>query len=126
MIRSFFSFAWVATFFRTIGGAIRTLMTVEGRQAWAMGLLAGGAMSHTVILVSVTVALKDRPGFLFWIAVGCELIISMVLFSFGSLLVKRSVVVALGEGKKIEFLDHSDAATAVAGAAVGIKPEDMA
>jgi hypothetical protein len=68
--------------------------TPDGRRAWAFIALVGDAMVSTAFLIVYTVMLRDKAGFVFWLAMCAELNAVISLTGLSALLVKRSYKVS--------------------------------
>lgn len=70
-----------------------TIMTPDGRRAWAFAALVGGAMTFTVFAAFGVWRLRDVAGFTFWLALAAHAQVFVVLTGLAALLVKRTVSV---------------------------------
>lgn len=114
------------TFFRTIRNALAALMTAEGRRAWALVLLAGGAAMMTIYSGFAMYLVKGRSDFVFYLGLAAHFTILVAITGFAGLLVKRSIVAEFGEGRRLEFTDQANAAAAVAADTVAGAAADAA
>lgn len=67
------------------------LSTPDGRRAGAFLALVGGAMVNTLLAVLFIYLLRDKAGFLFWLALCHQALTLVCLTGLSALLVKRSI-----------------------------------
>jgi hypothetical protein len=87
------------------------LNTPDGRRAGAFLALLGGAIVNTVFAAVFIYLLRDKAGFLFWLALCHQALTLVCLTGLSALLVKRSIKITR-EGA--EFNDQAEAAQFVA------------
>jgi hypothetical protein len=81
----------------------------DRRRDWGLALLAGGGMAMTIFAAAVLTILYLRGAplvYVFWMGIGSELLIGLVLTGFSALLVKRTFRVGR-DG--VEYTDTGDA-----------------
>ena len=75
------------------------------RRYLAIFFMAGGSMSFTLLLGWCIFLLSAHAGFIFWIAIGCLIVILLMQTGFVALLAKRSITINHKEGT-IEVRDN--------------------
>lgn len=93
-------------FFRALGSPFRALQDPEGRRAWALALMAGGAVMMTAYATLALWLVRAHPAYVFSLGLAAHLSIVLVLTGFVGLLVKRAIKVQDGN----RTLDISDIA----------------
>lgn len=79
-----------------------SLNNAEGRKAWALAALVGGAMTFTLFAAYAVFQLRGSPGFTFWLGLAAHGQVFVVLAALAWLLgVRRSIGVSK-EGIEIE------------------------
>lgn len=68
--------------------------TPGGRKSWAFLALVGGAMVFTVFAAVSVWMLRDKAGFIFWLALAAHVHIIVCLTGLSALLVRRSYKVS--------------------------------
>lgn len=82
-----------------------TILTPDGRRAWAFAALVGGAMTFTLFAAFGVWQLRNLPAFTFWLALAAHGQVFVVLTALAALLVKRTIRVGR-DG--VEATDHRD------------------
>lgn len=95
-------------FFHAFAAPFRALADPDGRRAWALIFMAGGAFTMTVYAAVALWLVRKNPGYAFSLGIAAHVTIVLVLTGFVGLLVKRTVKVS--DGKRV--LDISDAGDA--------------
>lgn len=71
-----------------------TIMTPDGRRAWAFAALVGGAMTFTLFAAFGVWRVSAYPAFTFWLALAAHGQVFVVLTAIGALLIKRTIKVS--------------------------------
>ena len=70
-----------------------SILTPDGRRAWAFAALVGGAMTFTVFAAYGVYMVRNVAGFTFWLALAAHAQVFVVLTGLAALLIKRTVSV---------------------------------
>tara|TARA_Y100000815_G_scaffold268029_1_gene288419 strand:+ start:600 stop:983 length:384 start_codon:yes stop_codon:yes gene_type:complete len=111
---------WLGRIPGHLAAPFRSLLSQEGRRAWALMLLAGGGVAMTIYAGFTLWFVRESPSRVFWLGVGALILIGIVLTGFAGLLIKRTIRVSR-DG--IEIADVVAAAAAEAAARTIAKKE---
>ena len=95
--------------------SLPSLLTSDGRRAWAFAALLGGSVVMTAYAAVTLYIVRDSKGLAFWLGETALGLVAICLTLFGALFVKRSISITR-DG--LTVTDAADAADAVASAAV--------
>lgn len=84
-------------------GWLPSLVTTDGRKAWALLALLGGCVVFTSFVAAGVYLTRDDPEFSFYLAIAAHVQILIGMLSLGGLLVRRSVKITK-DG--MEYMDH--------------------
>lgn len=99
----------IGTFFRALGSPFRVLLNPEGRQAWALVLLAGSGMAMTLYAGAALWFVRTHPAYVFSLGIAAHLSIVLALTGFAGMLIKRTV--KAGDGRRtLEIVDQGSEA----------------
>jgi hypothetical protein len=70
-----------------------SLLTHEGRRAWAFAALLGGCVVMTVFAAAGVYLVRNNVGLSFWLALAAHVQILVGLTMFGALFVRRTIKV---------------------------------
>ncbi|WP_109808429.1 hypothetical protein [Sphingosinithalassobacter portus] len=104
---------WLGRLPGHLGAPFRSLLSQEGRRAWALMLLAGGGVAMTIYAGFTLWFVRESPSRVFWLGVGALILIGIVLTGFAGLLIKRTIRVSR-DGIEIEDAVVAAAAEAAA------------
>ncbi|HYI43717.1 MAG TPA: hypothetical protein VD768_08865 [Sphingomicrobium sp.] len=105
--------------FQTVRAALATLLTAEGRRAWALVLLAGAGVAMTAYAAGVLYLIREHPRLAFYLGLSAHFLILVVVTGYAGLLVKRSIVAQFGENRRLSFEDQAEAAALAADRVAG-------
>jgi hypothetical protein len=95
--------------------SLPTLLTADGRRAWAFAALLGGSVVMTGYAATALYLVRDRAGLAFWLGETALALVAICLTLFGALFVRRSISITR-DG--LTVTDAAEAADQVASAAV--------
>jgi hypothetical protein len=84
-------FRWIAAFVGWIHSAFCSLLTEEGRRAWAVVVAFGCGVVETVYSAFALYYARTHPMLVFWLGLTSQFIVLVVITAFTGLLIKREI-----------------------------------
>ena len=78
-----------------------SILTPDGRRAWAFLAIVGGCMVFTGIIIWSVWALRDTAGFVFWLALAAHAQIFVGMTALGWVMGRRLIASASRDGVTI-------------------------
>ena len=65
------------------GSNVPDIATHDGRRAWAFLATVGGCVVFTLVIIGSLFLIRDKPGFVFWLALAAHLQVFMGMGALG-------------------------------------------
>ncbi len=105
-----------------IARRLPTIMSPDGRRAWAFAAICGGAVVFTVFAGVGAWELRDEPAYLLWLTLAAHLQVFVGMTALGWTLGRRMILEAGRTGAKISDQEAPPGATATVTATVQTTP----
>jgi hypothetical protein len=85
-----------------------TIMTPDGRRAWAFLAIVGGCMVFTAIIIWSAWTIRDSAGLIFWLAMAAHVQVFVGMTALGWTMGRKLLLSATRDGVTIDDKGHGE------------------